>query len=315
MIDSIFKEYYKQEKFIDRYVDNSEDAVDVIIPVFHTNELWEKNLYSIFREIPIKRLLVSDGGVIDKSLEILANFPRVEVVNHKNFNTLGKCIAELIKLVETDWFIYLHSDVYLPNNWFDKMKINKNNFDWFGCPMNITVMINYDLIAPDRPYAGSQFGRKKAFMGLLDRIDDDFVYRQEDFVFEKIVKDNGYKTGKVDDIFHYHQVMVRNSNGFDFKKISRVDVITESSESEDKRILESYLKGIVKYLEPEESWAINAFEASCLETFKKEHESYYSLKKWIIKTNPNWIDLYSKLFFKYFFLKVKRYLKKIIFSK
>ena len=32
----------------------------------------------------------------------------------------------------------------------------------------------------------------------IDKIDDDFVYRQEDFVFDNLVKSNGFKTGKIE---------------------------------------------------------------------------------------------------------------------
>jgi len=129
---SIFQEYYSKQEFVDKYIQDPTDAIDVIIPVYHTNELWRANLISIFREIPVKRLLISDGGVIDDSIDIVKEFPRVEVVNHRHFKSLGKCIAELIKEVSADWFAYLHSDVYLPPGWFENMIKHKGDYDWYG---------------------------------------------------------------------------------------------------------------------------------------------------------------------------------------
>ena len=57
-------------------MDDPSDAVDVLIPVMHTNDLWEANLLSIYREIPVKRLLLGDAGCIDRTVEIARRFPR-----------------------------------------------------------------------------------------------------------------------------------------------------------------------------------------------------------------------------------------------
>ena len=96
---SIFNRYYSSEVFIDRYMIDPKDAVDVIIPVIHTNELWESNLKSIYREIPVKRLLVGDGGCIDDSIEIANKYPRVKVFNQKDYVSLGFSIRKLIENV------------------------------------------------------------------------------------------------------------------------------------------------------------------------------------------------------------------------
>ena len=38
MSQSIFQQYYSKPDFADRYVNDEANAIDVIIPVFHTNE-------------------------------------------------------------------------------------------------------------------------------------------------------------------------------------------------------------------------------------------------------------------------------------
>ncbi len=295
---SVFKEYYSQQNFVDRFATDSKDAIDVIIPVYHTNELWRANLISIYREIPVKRLLISDGGVIDDSIDIVKEFPRVEVFNHRHYKSLGKCIAELIKEVNADWFAYLHSDVYLPPNWFNNMIKHKDKFDWYGCPMNITVLINYKMRLENRPYAGSQIGRKEAFVKNIDRVDDDYVYRQEDFVFNKIVEDAGYKTGKIEDTFHYHQEMFRKSQGYDINvKGVRFDI--EKNEWERKRAAETQIKGIVKYLDPIEPYVIKDFREHFHTMLLSKELNYKEFKNWVKFTNVRWLPyVSSKIYFK-----------------
>lgn len=312
---SIFQEYYTNQPFVDRYALDSANAVDVIIPVFHTNELWHINLISIYREVPVRRLLISDGGVIDDSIDIVSKFPRVEVFNHRHFKSLGKCIAELIKEVSSEWFIYLHSDVYLPAGWFDAMLPHTEQYDWYGCPMNITVLTQY---RPEtvRPYAGSQIGRKVAFMQGIDRIDDDYVYRQEDFVFNKVVEDAGYKTGKIEDTFHYHQLMYRKSTGYDLN-IKSVSVETKTSEAEILRTQDTQLRGIVKYLDPREDIVIGMFQLFSSSMLANNQIGYKSFRQWIKLHNPKWLSYFDwrslvKVYLFKMLRKTKRVLKNIL---
>src|SRR5437870_3911087 len=95
-----FHKYFQEREFIDRFARDSSRSVDVIIPVLHTNELWRSNLLSIYREIPVKRLLLGDGGCIDDTIEIARAFPRVRVFDHRSFKSLGFSIRRLIEEVE-----------------------------------------------------------------------------------------------------------------------------------------------------------------------------------------------------------------------
>jgi hypothetical protein len=290
---SIFNEYFSDQPFFDRYSSDSTNAIDVIIPVYHTNQLWRINLISIYREVPVRRLLISDGGVVDKSIDIVKEFPRVEVFNHREYKTLGKCIAELIKEVKSEWFAYLHSDVYLPKNWFNCMIAHKTEFDWYGCPMQLTVLLNYRQEGKHRPYNGSQIGRKSAFEKNISRIDDDFVYRQEDFVFDKIVEDAGFKTGKIEDTFHYHQMMFRESKGFNYD-VKELKVKFAENEWEKKRANETQIKGIVKYLDPVDPYVISDFKFNVIEMLMNRDLDFYGFREWIKVTNPLWLRHFNK---------------------
>src|SRR5262245_27577412 len=121
-----FRKYFDNPPFVDRLNADPGLAVDVIIPVLHTNELWQANLLSVYREIPVSRLLLGDGGCVDDTIEVARKFPRVEVFDHRAFKSLGFSIRRLIEEVQSEWFIYLHSDVYLPEGWFDNMAAARN---------------------------------------------------------------------------------------------------------------------------------------------------------------------------------------------
>lgn len=314
MKNSIFKEYYSQKEFIDIYALSQNEGIEVIIPVYHTNELWRVNLFSIYKEIPVKRLLISDGGCIDDSIEIVKEFPRVEIFNHRNYKTLGKCITELIIQVQGEWFIYLHSDVYLPEGWYEQMIKYKDKYDWYGCPMNITVLVNYRLDRPERPYAGSQIGRKQAFIEGITKIDDDYVYRQEDFIFNKIVEDAGFKTGKVEDTFHYHQEMIRKTKGYEIN-VKSVSLITKTSPQEIQRANETQIRGIVKYLDPLENYIINDFKGHAYTMLKQGEINYFDFKKWIKVENDKWLPYFNhKLYLKVKWENLKLIIKKVLFK-
>jgi len=310
---SIFNEYYQQVEFKDLYSSDPTDAVDIIIPVIHTNELWRTNLLSFYREVPIKRLLIGDGGCIDDSIKIAKEFPRVHVLNHHEYKSLGYSIRNMIEHVETDWFIYLHSDVFLPCGWFEVMKKYRGEYEWYGCLMQHTVMVEYNMDYLDRPWAGSQIGLKKAFIEGLNRIDDDYVYRQEDFVFADVVKKAGYREGKITDTFHYHQT-IRKQSPYE-RKIKSVAIDLEIGKEEESRAAIMQIKGLVKYLDPTHGFVMGIAEN--MERLEELQEmSWPDFLEWVQATNPAWYPLISKgrkkikrrKFFSFIKQKIKRIL-------
>jgi hypothetical protein len=291
MTESIFQRYYKPETLDDRLARDKSGAIDVIIPVIHTNELWHNNLISIYRDVPVNRLLISDGGCKDDSIAIAQKFPRVTVLDHKAYKSLGFCLRKLVEAVETEWFIYVHSDVYLPPGWFDTMRAHQPRYDWFGCPQRITVQVEYPnvdkMFDEVRPYAGSQMGKKAAFMaGGIQKIDDDFVYRQEDYVMAACVPEERH--GRIEDTFHYHQVMHKVSPWA--RKLKRVSVQVEWSREEEIRASTMQVKGIIKYLAPSRVLAMEA-EIHIIKLLELEAITLPEMMDWIGKTNPVWLEV------------------------
>ncbi len=287
--DSIFQRYYKEIKFVDRQELSDEESIDVIIPLINTNDLFERNLYSFYREIPINRLIIGNAGCTDNSIEIVNKFPRVEVIEQTSYVSLGYCIAELISLVETDWFVHLHADVYLPDKWYDNMAKSKNSYDFFECDRKISCIIEYNFLHLDkveRALSGSQMGRRKAFKNILPKIDDDYLYRNEDIIFHELILAEGFKYGKSFDTFHYHQKMKTGREMEPDYKI--VKVINKRNREWEKKTQTMQIKGIIKYLQPK-PYLIKGVNIS-LSMLKIYNDiNLDEFKKWVEKTNINWL--------------------------
>lgn len=288
---SIFERYYRAEPFVDRFEGEREQAVDVIIPIIHTNEFWRANLASIYREVPVNRLILGDGGCIDGSIDLAREFPRVEVLDHRSFTSLGYSIRHLIEAVETEWFIYLHSDVYLPEGWFASMCAQRQNYDWFECNQRITVLADYMLELPkvDRAFSGSQMGRKAAFAKVTPQIDDDYLYRNEDIIIADLLKREGHRYGRVTDTFHFHQVMHKPSRWK--RRLKYVEVRLDTGRDEEVRANETYVRGIIKYLKPEETTedVRNSVRYPILKLRELGERSADEIHDWVRKTNPAWL--------------------------
>jgi len=291
---SIFKTYYSEEKFTDRFKKNGEEGVDVIIPLFNTNELWKKNLYSFYRQIPINRLLIGDGGCVDDSIKIAKQFPRVKIIDQSNYNSLGYCIKELIENVETEWFIYLHADVYLPGGWYDKMIKYQDKYDWYECNRKKTILVEYWSEGENkakRPYSGSQMGRKEVFKNVLPKIDDDYLYRNEDIIFSELIEAEGFKYGRIPDTYHYHQVM--NKRGEKEPKFKKVMIEKEKDKKWGKKTCDMQVRGIIKYLQPKPYLVKGVNNA--IPTLNDLGELDWSeFKKWVKRTNPIWLKYIRK---------------------
>jgi len=287
----VFKEYFSIPDTIeDRLTKTNEKGIDVIIPLINTNELFERNLYSFYKEIPINRLLIGDGGCTDGSIEIANKFPRVVVLKQKGYTSQGFAIKELMEAVETENFIYLHADVFLTEGWYEEMKKHLNEYDWFECPQRLTVMVefwNNMGQEVERSYSGAQMGKKEIFNKITPIIEDDFLQRNEDIIFSELVENVGGKYGKVTSAFHYHQVMSRR--GETEPKFKSVIVQKDNDKDWEVRIFNMQAKGIIKYLNPTKKYLIDEVNDSLkiLHAYKEINDN--ELRDWISKTNPAWL--------------------------
>jgi len=261
---------------IDRaMVEPNLDRVDVIIPVKNTKDNWEDCLGSFYREIPIDRLLIGDGGSIDDTIKIVRKYPRVTVFDQSKLNLLGYRIKCLIEEVETEWFVYLHSDVSLPKGWYEEMCKYRGRWDWFEC-RRIAVYPDgkqQELTGQykkSRAYSGSQMGKTAVLKKAVEPIQDDYIYRTEDIIIKQYVESLGYKYGKVPTTFHYHHVVPH----------------TRTKDEQVKLAIQS-AKATIKYLRPTRENIVyvyrNIQKLSELGVYHKDE-----WKDWVQKTSPDW---------------------------
>lgn len=284
---SIYRRYFTKEELDDRFLREPQRGIDVLIPVLHTNELWESNLHSIYREVPVRRLLLGDGGCIDDTIPIASKFPRVTAFDHRSFKSLGFSIRKLIEEVETEWFAYFHSDVWLPEGWFDTMSRNQSKYDWFECRQHLTLLLDYpyDYTGITRPYSGTQMGRKAAFEKVLPKIDDDYLYRNEDIIYASLVEEAGYKYGRVEDTFHYHQHMLRVSP---FERKVFVTYRVEQSRAEELRACMMQAKGLVKYMKPNDDLKSQVL-TNVARLVEMKEITFNEFVAWAKVENPVWL--------------------------
>ncbi len=98
------------------------DRVDVVVLTKNSERMLEKCLESVYRNVPVNRLIVIDGYSNDRTLDIVGKFQQDygNVIIVEDAGTRGSARSKGIKLVETEWFVFVDSDVTLCPSWFSK---------------------------------------------------------------------------------------------------------------------------------------------------------------------------------------------------
>lgn len=97
-------------------------TVDVVLLTKNSQRLLEVCLKSVYENVPVNRLIVIEAFSTDNTLKILADFNRrygnVKVISESS--SRGKARERGIREVETEWFVFVDSDVVLCKDWFEK---------------------------------------------------------------------------------------------------------------------------------------------------------------------------------------------------
>jgi hypothetical protein len=281
--------------FIDRFCNDESNAVDVVIPVHNTNIFWRANLVSIYREIPVSRLIVGNGGCKDNTLEALEEFPRVQILDHTSFKTLGKSLASMFQEVQTDWFVYLHSDVHLPPGWFDHMSAHRDQYDWFECERrSLTLLDLYEKRQnkASRPYSGSQMGKSAVLKNVASKIEDDFLYRNEDLIIRWLVEETGSQYARITDTFHYHERI--NKPGLQEPDFENVVIKRTSDPDWEKDTYIKQFKGLIKYTEPDVNHLIQNAKDARAKLLSIDPNLDSDLKIFCKNNSPTWFSTIYK---------------------
>lgn len=98
------------------------EPVDVAILTFNSERMLRECINSVYANVPVHNLIVVDGFSTDKTAKIVQEFQKKygNVIFIQEKGTRGSARQTAIKLVQTDWFMFVDSDVLLSKNWFNQ---------------------------------------------------------------------------------------------------------------------------------------------------------------------------------------------------
>ena len=250
--EKIWKEMIIDYEFIDLYETHQNDeSYDIILPLKNSTPLFKENIFSWYRNININSILVGDAESGDDSIDIIKNFPRVKIFDHKEFLTSGYSIKKLIEEVKTKYFFHFHCDVFVNKKTIDPLIRNKDQADWIEGSRIHTILFadyakNYD--EAERSFSGVQFGNSEKLKKATMSLEDGYCQRSEDIVITEMVKNKGYSFFKNTDSIHYHQMM--NKKSFSEPEITDVKITKKTDPIYEVRAYKMQALGIIKYCKP-----------------------------------------------------------------
>jgi len=247
------------------------EKIDVICPIHYLDlDAFKLFIQTWFQNIPIGRLIVGIGQENDALYSLLLNYKlsHITFVNQEDYLTLGYCLQELIGFVKTEYFIFLHADVEIPQEWFEQM--------WISRVKGILESLKAPSFGPEsfiqaskkRAYSGAQLILKESVENL--NFDDDFIYTNEDIIIQNIVQNRGFSYIKTP-IFHHHHKKYRKRT------------------QPRKTILQWQWKGIIKYAFPSSN--LMRYVKGIVKMLSQDYEIQTDLKAEIELLNPKWIPL------------------------
>ena len=243
--------------------------IDIICPIHYLDlKSFKRFLDTWFFNIPIRKLIIGIGKEnedLEKLLDYYFTHKYIKIDQTQN-KTLGFCLQELINEVETEYFIFLHADVEIPQDWFEQM--------WASRVKGILESLKSPSFGPEaliqaskkRAYSGAQLIFKESVKEL--NFQDDFVYCNEDIIIQNIVLNRCFSYIKIP-IYHKH-----------YKKYRKR---TQSR----KTILEWQWKGILKYAFPNST--LMNYVKGIVRMLSRDYEIKVNLEAEIKVLNPKWI--------------------------
>jgi hypothetical protein len=225
-------------------------------------------------------------------MEIIKEFPRVVVFDHRDIFSQGCCIRKLIEAVETEWFVYLHCDVYLPEGWMEKMNNYREKYDWIESKQHQTVLQDFPLPyaqVPERSFSGGQLGKTAILKKAISVVDDDYLFRTEDIIISNLVKGTNSRCGRTEDVYLHHQSMARKSKRK--MKIKFMHCIFDWDRDEEIFNYETMAKSLVKYMKPEDAYVIQTVQTCLQGLVKHEATTMEEIEDWVKQTNPEWLPV------------------------
>jgi glycosyltransferase involved in cell wall biosynthesis len=96
--------------------------VDVVIITKNSEHMLSECLKSVYKNVPVNRLIVVDGYSTDKTLEIVRRFQKKHgnILLIQDRGNRATARQKGINQVKTEWFMFVDSDAVLCKDWFKK---------------------------------------------------------------------------------------------------------------------------------------------------------------------------------------------------
>jgi glycosyltransferase involved in cell wall biosynthesis len=96
------------------------DPIDVVLLTKNSEKVLENCLRSVYRNVPVERLIVIDNYSVDNTIDILRRFDERyhNVIIVHDGGTRATARQKGIANVETEWFMFVDSDVVLCKDWY-----------------------------------------------------------------------------------------------------------------------------------------------------------------------------------------------------
>ncbi len=275
---------------VDRRIKEPElEPVDVLIATLDAETYLEKCLDSIYKEIPVSKVIVVDGGSKDRTVEILNQYPRMDIHVRPDIRTTGKGLEFMFSRTTTPWIAIIDADIELPPGWYDEMARYKDTYDFFGCK-RITHYEFYrvdpsSLDINNRPLGAPWLARRDCFNHY--HVDDDYMWRAGDMLLRQAAEKSGYKFGKVATTYHYHHTTDSPMYESDKEKRGSRLVFEEPkmevlNKANWEKRMDDFRKAVVKYIEPE--FVYPRGDEGLLSTLMELD------LQWVKETNARWYD-------------------------
>jgi len=272
---------------IDRHIKEPNLAtVDAVLATLDCRRYIERTLDAAYREIPIKNLYVIDGGSKDGTLDVVRQYPRVNLSVQPEL-THNKTMEALFQKVTTEWCVWIDNPKVMTVGWFDMMMSHRDR----GDVLNSKRVMHYEFEREDT--TTTDLGKRTLGGPFLMRSDaakcfhiDNLVSaRIFDVLIRQAIESNGYVYGVVpeaqvtlfaSDELKYPSHPYLCGTGLVFRN---PELKIWNKEGYRKR-LEENVKGIVRYLDPANvRWFID--DEYMLRMNKLD-------RRWVMETNMKW---------------------------
>lgn len=268
--------------------------VDLFCPIFAVNwNNFEDNIQSWIREVPIRQAFVGCANPNDTEYYLIkgciGKYKNFNFYDQRHYRTAGICFAELIKKIETEWFIYVHSDAWLTPFSFLVLKAEAEANKRAGIVESERVQLTLEnqkypteychYYYYDRGFSGYQLIRKEAIIDFIERVEDDYISNSEDICFQDACRTKGYEYIK-SFAMHVHRISHLNSRRTPFHKYM-------PKEEEIKLTFNLNLRAVVKYCTPNKT-TLDSFMNSFTNLYENGFVLFDFIVNFVRKVNPVW---------------------------